>query len=239
MLRPPNQKRNNMTTAKKKIVKKHTEKKDNIPVVDVYSLSGKKVDKFKLDPVVFNTKVRKGLLHEISLMYMANLRQGNASTKTRADVRGGGKKPWRQKGTGRARVGSIRSPLWRAGGVVFGPHPRDFSFTIPKRAKKTAITSSLSAKTRDKEIMVLEGDPVLKQPKTKDIAKILTALKISERRNLLLCSKPDQNLVRSCRNIKKLTLRSSDDFNAHDVLLNSRILFSRETHNAIVKRFKK
>lgn len=240
MLKLPRQKRRNkMTTPKKKTIKKHTEKKDDIPVVDVYSLSGKKVDKFKLDPAVFNAKVRKGLLHETNMMYMANLRQGNASTKRRADVRGGGKKPWRQKGTGRARVGSIRSPLWRAGGVVFGPHPRDYSFTIPKRAKKAAIPSSLSAKTKDKEIMVLEKDPVLKQPKTKDVAKILTALKISEKRNLLICSKPDQNLLRSCKNIKKLTLRPSDDFNAHDVLLNSRILFSRETHDAIVKRFKK
>lgn len=228
-----------MTTEKKKTIKKHIEKKDDIPVVDVYSLSGKKVDKFKLDPTVFNAKVRKGLLHETFIMYMASLRQGNASTKTRADVRGGGKKPWRQKGTGRARAGSIRSPLWRGGGIVFGPHPRDYSFAIPKRAKKVAIASSLSAKTKDKEIMVLEKDPVPKQPKTKDIANILTALKISERRTLFLCSKRDQNLIRSCRNIKKLTLKSSDDFNAHDVLLNSRILFSRETHDAIVKRFKK
>ncbi len=213
--------------------------KTDIPVVDVYSLSGKKLDKFKLNPEVFNAEVRKGLLHQSILMYQANKRQGTASTKTRANVRGGGKKPWRQKGTGRARVGSIRSPLWRGGGVVFGPVPRDFSYSIPKKMKRLAIISSLSAKTKDKEIVVLEKELELKQPKTKDIAKILTALKISDKKNLFVYSKRDENLIRSCRNIKKLTLRLCDDFNTHDVLSNSKVLFSKETHDSIVKRLKK
>ena len=218
---------------------KKTEKKTDIPVVDVYSLSGKKLEKFKLDPEVFNAEVRKGLLHQSIVMYQANKRQGNASTKTRANVRGGGKKPWRQKGTGRARAGSIRSPLWRGGGVVFGPVPRDFGYNIPKKMKRLAIISGLSAKTKDKEIVVLEKEPELKQPKTKDIAKILTALKICDKRNLFVYSKRDENLIRSCRNIKNLTLRLCDDFNTHDVLSNSKVLFSKETHNNIVKRLKK
>ncbi|MBU1147654.1 MAG: 50S ribosomal protein L4 [Candidatus Omnitrophica bacterium] len=210
-----------------------------MPVVDVYSLSGKKLEKFKLDPEVFNAEVRKGLLHQSIVMYQANKRQGNASTKTRANVRGGGKKPWRQKGTGRARAGSIRSPLWRGGGVVFGPVPRDFGYNIPKKMKRLAIISGLSAKTKDKEIVVLEKEPELKQPKTKDIAKILTALKICDKRNLFVYSKRDENLIRSCRNIKNLTLRLCDDFNTHDVLSNSKVLFSKETHDNIVKRLKK
>ena len=211
-------------------------KKTDIPVVDVYSLSGKKVDKFKLNPEVFNAEVRKTLLHQAVVMYMANQRQGTASTKTRAWVRGGGKKPWRQKGTGRARAGSIRSPLWRGGGVVFGPRPRDFSYSLPKKMKSIAIISSLSAKTKDNEIMVLEKNPEQTQPKTKDIAKILMALKIYSKRILFLCSERDENLMRSCRNIKNLSLRSCHDFNTYDVLSNSMILFSRETHDAIVKR---
>jgi len=172
-------------------------------------------------------------------MYRANQRQGTASTRTRAETRGGGKKPWRQKGTGRARVGSIRSPLWKGGGVVFGPRPRDFGFSLPKKMKRLALLSSLSAKTKDKEVMVLEKDPELKQPKTREITRILSALKAYNRRVLFLCPKRSENLMLSCRNIKNLTVRLCDDFNAYDVLSNSRILFSRETHDGIVKRLKK
>ncbi|MBU4312904.1 MAG: 50S ribosomal protein L4 [Candidatus Omnitrophica bacterium] len=210
-----------------------------MPVVDVYSLSGKKVDKLKLDPDVFNAKVRKSLLHQVIVMYRANQRQGNASTKTRADVRGGGKKPWRQKGTGRARVGSIRSPLWRGGGIVFGPHPREFRFSVPKKMRRLALAASLSAKTKDSEILVIEKDPEFKQPKTKEMAKILTALKTYNKRNLFICTNRDENLMRSCRNIKNLTVKACSDFNTYDVLSNARVVFSRETHDDIVKRLKK
>ncbi|MFC1666827.1 50S ribosomal protein L4 [Candidatus Omnitrophota bacterium] len=210
-----------------------------MPVVDVYSLSGKKVDKFKLNPKVFNAEVRKPLLHQVIVMYKSNQRQGTVSTKTRGEVRGGGKKPWRQKGTGRARAGSIRSPLWRGGGITFGPKPRDFSYKLPKKMKRLALISSLSAKTRDKEIVILEKDPELTQIKTKEMAKILIALKAYAKKSLFLYVKRDEKLMLSCRNIKNFTLRLYDDFNAHDVLMNSRILFSKETHDYIVKRLKK
>ena len=213
-------------------------KKTDIPVVDVYSLTGKKIDKFKLNPEIFNAEVRKGLLHQAVVMYRANQRQGTASTKTRANVRGGGKKPWRQKGTGRARVGSIRSPIWRGGGIVFGPRPRDFSYSLPKKMKQLAIISSLSAKTKDKEIMVLEKNPEPTQPKTKEMAKVLMALKIYGERILFLCPERNENLLRSCRNINNLNVKLCNDFNTYDVLSNSRILFSREAHDAIVKRLK-
>lgn len=219
--------------------KKETTKQKDIPVVDIYTLSGKKADKFKLNPEVFNAEVNKPLLHQVITMYMANKRQGNASTKTRGNVRGGGKKPWRQKGTGRARVGSIRSPLWRSGGVVFGPHPRDYSYSVPKKMKRLALISSLSAKTKDKEVMVLEKDPSPSQPKTKEIAKILTSLKSCNKKVLLISSKRDKNLIKSCRNIKNLTFKLCTDFNTHDVLLNSRVLFSKDAHDAIVKRLGK
>lgn len=219
------------TKADKKI-----EKEINIPVVDVYSLSGKKVDKFKLSSDIFGAEINKSLLHQAIVMYLANRRQGNASTKTRKDVRGGGKKPWRQKGTGRARAGSNRSPLWRGGGIVFGPHPRDYSFSMPKKMKRLALISSLSAKTKDNEIMLLEKDPELKQPKTKEMAKILMALKTYGKRNLYLYIKKDDNLLRSCKNIKGLTVRLCNDFNTYDVLTNSNILFSKDTHDCLVKR---
>jgi len=209
-----------------------------VPVVDVYSLSGKKVDKFKLDPAVFNAKINKPLLHEIVLMYRANERQGNASTKTKGLVRGGGKKPWRQKGTGRARSGSNRSPLWRHGGTIFGPLPRDFGYEVPKKMKSIALISSLSAKLKDNEIIVLEKDPELKQPKTSEISKILSSLKMYRNKVLFLCANANENIIKSCRNIENMTIKRCSDFNTYDVLSNSKILFSKDTHEAIVKRLK-
>jgi len=216
------------------------EKADNneAPVVDVYSLSGKKVDKFKLDPDIFSAKVNKPLLHEIIQMYRANARQGNASTKTKGLVRGGGKKPWRQKGTGRARSGSIRSPLWRHGGTIFGPLPRDFGYDMPKKTKRIALISSLSAKSKDSEILVLEKDLDMKQPKTADIAKLMGSLKAYRQRVLFLYAGENENMIKSCRNIQNMTLRRAIDFNSYDVLSNSKIVFSKETHDAIVKRLK-
>lgn len=207
-----------------------------VPVVDVYSLSGKMVDKFKLDAEIFNAKINKPLLHEAILMYRANERQGNSSTKTRGEVSGGGKKPWRQKGTGRARAGSIRSPLWRGGAIVFGPKPRDYSFSLPKKMLRLALISSLSAKLKDNDIIVLEKDPEMAHPKTKEIVKILNSLKSGEGRVLFLSGKRDENLLFSCRNIKNVCLKASDEFNAYDVLKNGKLIFSKDTHSAIVKR---
>jgi len=219
--------------------KKETKIENNeVPVVDVYSLSGKKVDKFKLDPDVFSAKINKPLLHEIIQMYRANARQGNASTKTKGLVRGGGKKPWRQKGTGRARAGSIRSPLWRHGGTIFGPLPRDFGYDMPKKTKRIALIASLSAKLKDNEILVIEKDPELKQPKTKEIANLLLSLKLYGNRVLFLYANSNENIVKSCRNVKNMTIKRSIDFNTYDVLSNSKILFSKDTHDAIVKRLK-
>lgn len=222
-----------------KTVKKKETVNNEAPVVDVYNLLGKKVDKFKLDPVVFSATVNKPLLHEIIQMYRANSRQGNASTKTKGLVRGGGKKPWRQKGTGRARSGSTRSPLWRHGGTIFGPLPRDFGYDMPKKTKRIALISSLSAKLKDNEIMVLEKDPELKKPKTSEIAKLLVSLKTYGDRVLFLYQDTKNGaIIKSCRNIENMTIKRYADFNTYDVLSNSKILFSKETHDAIVKRLK-
>jgi len=218
--------------------KKDANANNEAPVVDVYTLSGKKVDKFKLDPDVFSVSVNKPLLHEIIQMYMANRRQGNASTKTKGLVSGGGKKPWRQKGTGRARSGSTRSPLWRHGGTIFGPFPRDFGYDMPKKTKRIALISSLSAKLKDSGIMVIEKNPGLKEPKTAEIVKLLTSLKIYGDRVLFLYSDASEGVLKSFRNIKNMTTRRVVDFNAHDVLLNSKIVFSKDAHDAIVRRVK-
>ncbi len=221
-----------------KIAKKKEAVKSEAPMVDVYSLAGKKVDKIALNPDVFNAKVNKPLLHEIIQMYMANERQGNAATKTKGLVRGGGKKPWRQKGTGRARSGSIRSPLWRHGGTIFGPVPRDYGYDMPKKTKNIALISSLSSKLKDNDILVIEKDPELKIPKTSEIAKLLTSLKAYGSRVLFLYANTNENIMKSCRNIENMTLRRSIDFNTYDVLSNTKILFSKDTHDAIVKRLK-
>ena len=221
-----------------KIIKKKEIANNEMPEVDVYSLSGKKVEKFKLNPEVFNVKVNKPLLHEIIMMYRANARQGNAATKTKGLVRGGGKKPWRQKGTGRARSGSIRSPLWRHGGTIFGPVPRDFGYDMPKKTKRIALISSLSAKLKDDEILVIEKDPDMKQPKTSEIARLLLSLKAYKSRILFLYANSNESVIKSCRNIENLTIKRSADFNTYDVLSNSKILFSKDTHDAIVKRLK-
>ena len=223
------------------MVKAKKEKKLNnneISEIDVYSLSGKKVEKFKLDPVVFGANVNKPLLHEIIMMYRANARQGNASTKTKGLVRGGGKKPWRQKGTGRARSGSTRSPLWRHGGTIFGPLPRDFGYDMPKKTKRIALISSLSAKLKDDEILVIEKDPDMKQPKTSEIARLLSYLKAYRSKVLFLYADNNESVIKSCRNIENLTIKRCADFNTYDVLSNSKILFSKDTHDAIVKRLK-
>ncbi|MFA5389704.1 MAG: 50S ribosomal protein L4 [Candidatus Omnitrophota bacterium] len=223
------------------MVKAKKEKKSEIieiPEADVYSLSGKKVDTFKLDPAIFGARVNKPLLHEIVQMYMANRRQGNAATKTKGLVRGGGKKPWRQKGTGRARSGSTRSPLWRHGGTIFGPLPRDFGYDMPKKTKNIALVSSLSAKLKDGGILMLEKDPELKQPKTSEMAKLLAAMKVYGTRVLFLYATANENFMKSCRNIKNVSFKRSTDFNSYDVLSNTNILFSKETHDNIVKRLK-
>ena len=143
--------------------------------VPVFDLNGKEVEKFQLDKELFTGKVNKGALYQAIVMYNAAKRQGNASTKTRGDVSGGGKKPYRQKGTGQARAGSTRSPLWRHGGSVFGPHPRMYRYDIPKKLKKLAFLSSINSKLNEKKMIGL-SDVKVAEPKTKAFIAILEAL---------------------------------------------------------------
>lgn len=144
--------------------------------IPVYNFEGEELKKIELDHSVFDEKVHEPLLHQVVVGYFSARRSGSASTKTRKEVRGGGKKPWRQKGTGRARAGSIRSPLWRGGGVVFGPHPRDFSHHLTKRIKRQALKSSLNSKLRDRQLLVVEEVEALGEPKTKVFASSLSKL---------------------------------------------------------------
>ena len=194
--------------------------------VPFFSPNGKKMDTLELNKDVFTGKVNEALLYQAVRMYRANTRRGTASTKTRGDVRGGGKKPWKQKGTGRARFGSIRNPLWRGGGIAFGPHPRDFSYTLPKKIRRKAFLSSLNAKLKDGELLVIE-EIVLENSKTKNIVKLLKGLKVPAKVLFLVANFP-KDLYLAARNIKKVTVKKINDATALDVLSNDHVVIVKE-----------
>ncbi|OGS33879.1 MAG: 50S ribosomal protein L4 [Elusimicrobia bacterium RIFOXYC2_FULL_34_12] len=194
--------------------------------VNIYNIKGEKTGKMPLPENVFEAKINTPLIHEVVNWYLANRRQGTHAAKTRAEVSGSGKKPWKQKGTGRARAGSIRSPLWRHGGVIFAKKPREFSYSIPKKKIKLALLSSLSAKAKDGVMLVLE-ELKIEQPKTREVYKILKNLKIDNK--TLLISKRDKTLNIASRNIATLNVKDVTDLTAYDVIDADRIIFTKES----------
>lgn len=193
----------------------------------VYSKKGEKIDSVQLDEEKFCGPIRTTLLRDALLMYEANKRQGTASTKTKAEVAGGGKKPWAQKHTGRARAGSIRSPLWKGGGVSFGPKPRDYSYVIPKKARKIALFSALAARVRDGELVVVD-DLNFDAPRTKEVVKTLKALGITGGSCLIVIPKADEVVWKSARNIPYVKVATCAGLNAYEVLKPKKILITRE-----------
>jgi len=187
-----------------------------------------------LNPLIFDGKINKAVLYQAVKMYEANRRQGNASTKTRAVVSGGGRKPWAQKHTGRARAGSIRSPLWKGGGTIFGPHPRDYSYTLPQSIRREALKSSLNAKYNEKAIMIMDEVKV-GSPKTKEFKKILDANKLAEKA-LFVLDKIDNNLKLASRNLKTVTLRRAEDLNALDVLHTKKLVLTKSALSTLEKK---
>ncbi|MFH0771241.1 MAG: 50S ribosomal protein L4 [Candidatus Omnitrophota bacterium] len=204
-----------------------------MPEIAVYNTKGQSVGKMELDKNIFNGKVNEAVIYQAIKMYEANLRQGTASTKTRSEVSGGGKKPWKQKGTGRARAGTIRSPLWRGGGVVFGPKPRDYSYSLPKKVKRIALISSLNSKFNDNELLVLE-DMKIPTPKTKQIADVLKNLKAG-RKSLLALDDMDEMLIRASRNIPGLLLRDYKALNAYEVIKQHKLILTKKALEALTK----
>lgn len=214
-----------------------TEKKKRI-VLPLVDMDAKVVEELELDPHVFDAKVNKKTLYQAIVGYRAHKRVGAASTKTRGEVRGGGKKPWRQKGTGRARHGSIRSPLWRHGGVVFGPHPRDFGpSSIPQAIRSEALRSSLNAKIGSGDFLLIEKIHLL-HPKTKDFVKFLRSLKVEGESILCVIDAITENIKRSTRNIPRLHTMDSSSLNAYDVMNNKKILMCRDSLKNLTKRLK-
>lgn len=210
----------------------------------VYNTEGKEIDKVKVDAAVFDGTINTKAIYQVIKAYRANQRKGLASTKTRGEVSGGGRKPWRQKGTGRARVGSARSPLWRHGGVIFGPHPRDFFYTLPKKLKTLALKSALFSKIKENNFLVIDNLTVEK-PSTKEISKILTYLKINPVKDkmnykaILLLDKIDNNLKLALRNISFLKVIPAENTNAYEVLAHKKLIITKDGFNKLINRLKK
>lgn len=196
------------------------------------------VDRVELDPQVFDGQINEALIHQAVVIYLNNQRKGLASTKTRGEVKGGGRKPWRQKGVGRARVGSIRSPLWRKGGVVFGPHPRQYYKDFPKRMRILALKSALNAKLRDKEIMILE-DIKMDTHKTKEFFQILKNLKLVGEKIRLVVEKIDRNLKLASRNVEKVSVEPMATLTTYTSLDCKKLVFTRSALIGLQERIKK
>ena len=187
-----------------------------MPKVDVYDLKGKKVSDVELAENVFGIEPNENIVHEVLVNYLANQRQGTQSTKTRAEVRGGGRKPWRQKGTGRARQGSIRAPQWIKGGIALGPKPRSYKYTVNKKERRLAIKSLLSSKVLENELTVVDKME-LKEIKTKSMVSALSALKL-EGKTLIILTENNENVVKSARNIEGVKTISLNNINVFDLL---------------------
>ena len=198
-----------------------------MPKVDVYDLKGKKVSDIELADKVFGVEPNEAIVHSVLVNYLANLRQGTQSTKTRAEVRDGGRKPWRQKGTGRARQGSIRAPQWIKGGIALGPKPRSYKYTINKKEKRLAIRSVLSSKVLEKELTVVDKLE-LKEIKTKTMAKALADLKV-EGKTLIVLPENNKNVLMSSRNIEGVKTITANNINVFDLLKYSNLILSVDT----------
>src|SRR5665648_1220864 len=185
-------------------------------IVTMLNMAGTETGTIELKDSIFAIEPNQNAVHAVVKNYLANQRQGTQSAKTRSEVRGGGRKPWRQKGTGRARQGSTRSPQWKGGGVVFAPKPRDYSMKLPKKIKRLAMKSAFSAKAECNEIIVLD-QLIMNSPKTKDMLKILSNLKI-EKKALIVLPVKDENVMLSARNIPGIKTAQVNTLNVYDIL---------------------
>ncbi|MFD2216919.1 50S ribosomal protein L4 [Metabacillus endolithicus] len=196
-----------------------------MPKVALLNQTGSNVGEIELNDSVFGIEPNQHVLFEAVIMQRASLRQGSHKVKNRSEVAGGGRKPWRQKGTGRARQGSIRSPQWRGGGVVFGPTPRSYAYKLPKKVRRLAIKSALSSKVVDNDIVVLE-DLALNAPKTKEMASVLKGLSV-ERKALIVTADNNENIALSARNIPGVTVVTASGVNVLDVLNHDKLIMTK------------
>lgn len=211
-------------------------------VVDVININGDKIGQADLKDEIFNIEVNQNAMHVAIVQFLANHRQGTKCAKTRAEVRGGGKKPWRQKGTGRARQGSIRSPQWRGGGVVFAPKPRDFSFKVNKKFKRLALKSALSTRLKESKLLVIDKLE-LEEVKTKKFAQIIKNIGLENQKNLFVIDNNKQNInssrniVLSARNLFNVKTIGADLVNTYEILNHRNLILTIDAVNKIQEVF--
>ncbi|KJE25779.1 50S ribosomal protein L4 [Geobacillus thermoleovorans] len=196
-----------------------------MPKVALYNQNGQTIGEIELNDAVFGIEPNRHVLFEAVIMQRASMRQGTHKTKNRAEVSGGGRKPWRQKGTGRARQGSIRAPQWRGGGTVFGPVPRSYSYKLPKKVRRLAIKSALSSKVLENDIVVLD-QLTLEAPKTKEMVKILNNLSV-DRKALIVTDELNENVYLSARNIPGVKVVAANGINVLDVLNHDKLVITK------------
>ena len=197
-----------------------------MPKVAVYNINGEQVSEIELNDTVWGIEPNEHVLHQAVVMQLAGKRQGTHSTKTRSMVRGGGRKPWRQKGTGRARHGSIRSPIWRGGGIVFGPHPRSYKISMPKKVRRLAMKSALSGRMQTGDVLVLDSLD-MNQPKTKEMVNILTNLSVGSKA-LVVTAEQNENVLKSARNIPGVKQMKAAGLNVYDILHHDKLIITKD-----------
>ena len=208
-----------------------------MPKVNVYNQLGEVVGDIELNEAIFGIEVNEHVVYEVVKNHLANRRQGTQSAKTRAEVRGGGRKPWRQKGTGRARQGSIRSPQFRGGGVVFAKKPRDYSYSLPKKVRRLAMKSALSSKVQDNEIIVLDALS-LEAPKTKEFITIAKNLKVADKKLLMVLPEKNNLVYLSARNLEKASVITASELNTYAVLNAVNLVLTESSVAVVEQNFK-
>lgn len=203
-----------------------------MPEIELKDAHNKGKGKITLPDEIFGLQGRKDILHSSVVNYLANQRQGTHATKTKGLVSGGGKKPWKQKHTGRARAGSNRSPLWRGGGIIFGPQPRDYSYKLPRNVKRRALGEALSAKLSGGEVTVVESIAVEK-PRTKEMVKILKNLDLEGKRVLIVLSEKEETVILSARNIPGVKVTRAMDLNPYEILTHEKVLITKKALEAL------
>ena len=206
--------------------------------IDIKDKNNASVGKLTLPETVFSVSTKQGTVHDSIVNYLANQRQGTHATKTKGLVSGGGRKPYKQKGTGRARAGSSRSPLWKGGGTIFGPQPRDYSYSLPKKAKKAALYGVLSAKYTDGEITVIDGIS-FEKPRTKYMVALLKSLGLNGKTTLIVLPEKNESIIFSARNIPGVTVRRVADLNTYEVAVHNRLLITKQAVEMLAEAGKK
>lgn len=201
--------------------------------VNVVNINNEKVEEIELNDAIFNREVKEFVLHDVVRMQRAARRAGTASTKTRVEVRGGGAKPWRQKGTGRARAGTRTSPIWRGGGVTFGPKPRDYSFKLNRKVKKQAVAMALSARFQEGNLIVL-NDFTMDEIKTKSFVNTMNTLEVAN--GLIVMDNASENLTKSCRNANGFKVLPAEGLNVYDILLHKKVVLVKPVIESLEKR---